>query len=130
MTARRNSVGQRHPRRRTTTPRRRTTTPTRRTPRRRTTPMRRTTTPTKRTMPMRRTTTPRKRTPTRRRMTPRRRTTRRTPGRRTTDAAEEEVGDEEEKRCHCLQSFALWCGQFRVPSPHQFLFFLWWGLGT
>ncbi len=48
----------------------------------------------------------------------------------TIDAEKEEVAVEEEevkpgqeKGCRCLQSFALQCGQFQVPSPHQFIFF-------
>ncbi len=34
----------------------------------------------------------------------------------------------QEKGC-CLQSFALRCGQFQVPSHQFFIYFLWWGWG-
>ncbi len=51
-----------------------------------------------------------------------------TPRKRTATAEEEDRDDEkekpgQEKKCH-LQRFALRCGQFQVPSPHQFYFLL------
>ncbi len=48
--------------------------------------------------------------------------------RKKTTRTEEEGDDEketpgQEKGCCCLQGFALRCGQFQLPSPHQFFSF-------
>ncbi len=66
------------------------------------------------------------------RLLTRRRRTPTIPGRRRTRKGREEEaveGDEkeklgQEKGCYCLLSFALWCGQFQAPSPHQICFVL------